>query len=429
MSKIKSIISWQALDSRGFPTIALKLVLDNNIEALSFVPSGSSTGTYEAVELRDGDSGHFFGKGVLRAIENIEKIIAPKLKGEEVSEQKKIDQIMIDLDGSLNKENLGANAILAVSLAVARAAALDKKISLYDYLLRFSPNPDGPYKLPVPMLNLLNGGCHANWASDIQEYMILPVGAKSFSQAMQMGAEIYQNLKTILKKGNYHLGLGDEGGFSPQFKDNREPFELLNKACRLSGYSIGEQIKYAIDAAANEFYFDKQYHLKKENLKLSSIELRDYYYKLIKKYPIVSLEDIFSEDDWSAFIDITKDLGSTRQIVGDDLYATNIQLIKKGIEKKASNAVLIKLNQIGTLSETVEAINLAKEANMKFIISHRSGETEDSFIADLVVAMGGGQIKTGAPARGERTVKYNRLLEIEKELGKKAIYSNFPFSA
>jgi len=429
MSKIKSIIAWQVLDSRSVPTIAAKVTLENSIEAHSFVPSGASTGTYEAVELRDGDSGRFFGKGVLKAIKNIEEIIAAKLKGEEVSEQRKIDQIMIDLDASLNKENLGANAILAVSLAVAKAAAKDKNIPLYDYLLSFSPNPDGAYKLPVPMLNLLNGGCHANWASDIQEYMILPVGAKSFSQAMQMGAEIYQNLKIILKEKNYHLGLGDEGGFSPQFKNNQEPFELLNKACRLSGYSIGEDIKYAIDAAANEFYDKNDYHLKKENLKLNSQELSNYYHKLIKKYPIISLEDVFAEDDWAAFIDFTKDLDPSYQVVGDDLYATNIKLIKKGIEKKASNAVLIKLNQIGTLTETIEAINLAKEANMKFIISHRSGETEDTFIADLAVAMGGGQIKTGAPARGERTAKYNRLLAIEKELGKRAIYSNFPFSA
>ncbi len=429
MSKIKSIIAWQVLDSRSVPTIAAKVTLENSIEAHSFVPSGASTGTYEAVELRDGDSGRFFGKGVLKAIKNIEEIIAAKLKGEEVSEQRKIDQIMIDLDASLNKENLGANAILAVSLAVAKAAAKDKNIPLYDYLLSFSPNPDGAYKLPVPMLNLLNGGCHANWASDIQEYMILPVGAKSFSQAMQMGAEIYQNLKIILKEKNYHLGLGDEGGFSPQFKNNQEPFELLNKACLLSGYSIGEDIKYAIDAAANEFYDKNDYHLKKENLKLNSQELSNYYHKLIKKYPIISLEDVFAEDDWAAFIDFTKDLDPSYQVVGDDLYATNIKLIKKGIEKKASNAVLIKLNQIGTLTETIEAINLAKEANMKFIISHRSGETEDTFIADLAVAMGGGQIKTGAPARGERTAKYNRLLAIEKELGKRAIYSNFPFSA
>ncbi len=429
MSKIKSITSWQILDSRAIPTIAVKVVLENNIEAQAFVPSGASTGTYEAVELRDGDKGRFLGKGVLKAIKNIEEIIFPKLKGVEVYKQEKIDQIMIDLDGSLNKENLGANAILGVSLAVARAAALDKKISLYDYLLSFSLDKDGPYKLPVPMLNLLNGGCHANWASDIQEYMILPVGAKSFSQAMRMGSEIYQSLKIVLKEKNYHLGLGDEGGFSPQFKNNEEPFELLNKACRLAGYSIGEDIKYAIDAAANEFYDNNYYHLKKENLKLNSQELKDYYHKLIKKYPIVSLEDVFDEDDWSAFIDFTKDLDPSRQVVGDDLYATNIDLIKKGIEKKASNSVLIKLNQIGTLTETIEAINLVKKNNLKFVISHRSGETEDSFIADLAVAMGGGQIKTGAPARGERTAKYNRLLAIEKELGEKAIYSNFPFSA
>ncbi len=429
MSKIKSIIALEVLDSRAQPTVAVKVVLENNISAYAYVPSGASTGSYEAVELRDGDSSRYLGKGVKKAVLNIEEKIAPKLKGQLVKNQEKIDQIMIDLDGSDNKKNLGANAILAVSIAVCKAAAKDKNIPLYDHLLSFSPSKDGAYKLPVPMLNLLNGGRHANWASDIQEYMILPVKAKSFSNAMQMGVEIYQQLKLILKKKKYHLGLGDEGGFSPQFKDNSEPFELLNKACHLAGYTPGEQIKYGIDAAASEFYSKNKYHLKKENLKLSTQELKKYYINLIKKYPIASLEDPFSEDDWTGFIDLNKELDPKIQVVGDDLYATNLNLIKKGIEEKASNAVLIKLNQIGTLTETMAAIKLAKKAQMKYIISHRSGETEDSFIADFAVAMGGGQIKTGAPARGERTAKYNRLLVIEKELGKKAQYSNFPFFA
>ncbi len=427
MAKIKKIIAWEILDSRALPTVACKIILDSGTEAEAYVPSGASTGAYEAVELRDNDTNRYHGKGVLKAVKNIEEKIFPKLKGQNVLKQEKIDQIMINLDGSDNKKNLGANAILAVSLAVAKAAALEEKLTLYNYLSAFSPNPNGPLTLPVPMLNLLNGGCHANWASDIQEYMILAPSAKSFSEAMQIGSEIYHNLKLILKEKKYHLGLGDEGGFSPQFKNNQEPFELLSKACLKSGYSVGEDIKFAIDAAASEFYRDNYYHLKKENLKLSSDKLSDYYLKLIKKYPIVSLEDVFAEDDWSGFVNFNQAVGNLRQIVGDDLYATNINLIKEGIDKKATNAVLIKLNQIGTLTETIEAIKLAYKSGLKYVISHRSGETEDTFIADFVVAMGGGQIKTGAPARGERTAKYNRLLSIEKELEGKAVYSSFPF--
>jgi enolase len=429
MGKIKKIIAWEVLDSRALPTVAVKIILENNVEAEAYVPSGASTGAYEAVELRDNDRSRYMGKGVLKAINNIEEKIYPKLKGQNILNQKEIDHIMIELDGSDNKKNLGANAILAVSMAVAKAAAINEKLSLYKYLLRFSPNPNRPYNLPIPMFNLLNGGCHANWASDIQEYMILAPGAKSFSQAMQMGSEVYHNLKLILKDKNYHLGLGDEGGFSPQFKDNHEPFELLSQACLKSGFSLGEDIKFAIDVAASEFYSNNYYHLKKENLKLSSEELKKYYLNLIEKYPIISLEDIFAEDDWSAFINFNKSVGKTRQTVGDDLYATNIGLIQKGINEQATNAVLIKLNQIGTLTETIEAIKLADKSGLKYIISHRSGETEDTFIADFAVAMGGGQIKTGAPARGERTAKYNRLLSIEKELGTKAIYSRFPFVA
>lgn len=427
MSKIKKILAWEVLDSRGLPTVAVKIILENNLEAEAYVPSGASTGTYEAIELRDNDNNRYNGKGVLKAINNIEEVIFPKIKDIDIKNQEKIDQTMIELDNSKNKENLGANAILAVSMAAARLAAKNENLSLYNYLLQYSPNPDGAYNMPVPMLNLLNGGCHANWASDIQEYMIIAPKVKSFSHAMQMGSEIYHNLKLILKEKNYHLGLGDEGGFSPQFKNNQEPFELLSKACLKSGYSLGEDIKFAIDAAANEFYKDGAYHLKKENLKLSSDELIDYYLKLIDKYPLVSLEDLFDEDDWPAFIKFNKLVSKTRQVVGDDLYATNLDLIKKGINKKASNAVLIKLNQIGTLTETISAIKLAHKHGLKYVISHRSGETEDSFIADFSVAMGGGQIKTGAPARGERTAKYNRLLSIEKELGDKAVYSNFPF--
>lgn len=425
--KIKKIKAWEIFDSRGKPTLAAKVILENGLSALAYVPSGASTGAHEAVELRDNDSARFNGQGVLKAIKNVEEKIAPVLIGKLVNKQTEIDDIMIKLDGSDYKKNLGANAILAVSLACARVASLGLKIPLYDYLLRFSPNPDGPYNLPVPMMNLLNGGCHANWASDIQEYMVMPVGAKSFSGAMRMGSEIYQNLKLILKKKNYHLGVGDEGGFAPNFKDNEEPFKLLSKACQMSGYVLGEDILLAIDAAASEFYNNGKYHLKKENKKLSTEELVNYYLSLNKKYPIASWEDIFSEDDWAGFIKFTEKMSVSSQIIGDDLYATNYSLIEKGIEKKASNSVLIKLNQIGTLTETIKAIHLAKKSGLTFVISHRSGETEDSFIADLTVAMGGGQIKTGAPARGERTAKYNRLLTIENELQEKAVYSRFPF--
>ncbi len=425
--KIKSIIAWEILDSRARPTLAVEVALKNGIKASAYVPAGASTGTYEAVELRDQDQARYSGQGVLKAKRNIDKKIAPALIGKLVTQQAEIDNSLIKLDGSDNKRNLGANATLGVSLAVARAAALGLKIPLYDYLLRFSPNQDGPYHLPVPMFNLLNGGCHANWVSDIQEYMILPVGAKSFSGAIRMGVEIYQSLKLILKKKNYHLGIGDEGGFSPNFKNNQEPFQLLAKACQAAGYVLGEDILLAIDAAASEFYKAGKYHLKKEGKKLSTEELSEYYLALLKKYPIVSWEDVFAEDDWLGFSNFTKQVSPWCQVVGDDLYATNLNLIKRGIKEKASNSVLIKLNQIGTLTETIKAIHLVEQAGLSFIISHRSGETEDSFIADLAVAMGGGQIKTGAPARGERTAKYNRLLTIAEKLGAKASYASFPF--
>lgn len=425
--KIKQILAWEILDSRSRPTLAVKVILESNEEAEAYVPSGASTGQYEAVELRDNDMSRYNGKGLLKAIDNVENKIAKILIGKKVSSQKEIDQAMIELDASDNKKNLGANAILGVSLAVAKAAALHKKQRLYDYLLQFSPHLDGPYNLPLPMFNVLNGGQHANWASDIQEYMIIPVKAKSFSSAIKITCEIYQELKEILKEKNYSLGLGDEGGFSPSFKDNEEPFQLISKACQKAGYLLGEDIKLAIDAAASEFYKDGKYHLKKENKSLNSEELSKFYNDLMKKYPIVSLEDVFDENDWSAFIDFNKKNSVLKQIVGDDIYVTNINKLQRGIKEKASNSILIKLNQIGTLTETVEVIHLAYKNNLSYVISHRSGETEDSFIADFALAMGGGQIKTGAPARGERTAKYNRLLSIEKELGPKAKLAEFPF--
>ncbi len=425
---IKSIKAWEILDSRGHPTVQVKVSLNNGITGEAAVPSGASTGSYEALELRDNDSSRYQGKSVLQAIKNIEEKIAPCIIGQAADKQIEIDQQMIDLDGTDNKSNLGANAILGVSLAVARSAAAALHQPLYDYLLRFSPLPDGPYVLPVPMMNVLNGGQHANWSSDIQEYMILPVGAHSFSEAIRMGSEVYHSLRKILKDKGYHLGVGDEGGFAPNFADNEEPFKLLTEAVIESGYSLGEDIVFAIDAAANEFFHDNLYHLKKENKELSSSELSAYYQTLMDRYPLVSLEDVFAENDWSAFSQFTAQVHPWRQVVGDDLYVTNLEFINKGITTKATNSVLIKLNQIGTLTETIAAINLAHQADLNFVISHRSGETEDSFIADLAVAMGGGQIKTGAPARSERTAKYNRLLAIEQELGDKAIYWRWPFA-
>lgn len=427
MSKIRNILAWEILDSRARPSIAVKVILNNGISAVAMIPSGASTGSQEALELRDNDKKRYFGQGQLKAVSNVEKKIKKLLVNRDPRKQKLIDQLMIDLDGSENKKNLGANAILGVSMAIAKVAALDLKIPLYQYLASFNPQFKAVYKMPLAMFNLLNGGKHANWSSDFQEYMLIAPKAKNFQESLRMVSEIYYHLKNILIKKNKFIGLGDEGGFAPGFKSNKEPFDLLAQAVKQANYKLGTDIVFAIDAAASEFYHKGHYQLKKDALVLSKDQLVNYYLKLIKKYPLVSIEDPFSEDDFESFASLTKKIGKTHQVMGDDIYVTNLNLIKKGLNLKASNSVLIKLNQIGTISETIEAIILCQQNNWQYIVSHRSGETEDSFIADFCLAMGGGQIKTGAPARGERTAKYNRLLEIEKELGKKSKLAKFPY--
>ena len=425
--KIKSIKALQILDSRGNPTLSATVTLENGIIGWAAVPSGASTGSYEAVELRDGDKSIYGGASVLKAISNIEEKIAPALIGQDASDQKKIDDIMIALDGTENKANLGANAILGVSLAVARAAAASLNQPLYQYLTKFNPNFSGIYEMPIPMMNVLNGGKHANWATDIQEYMILPIGAKSISEAVQMCAEIYQTLKKVLKNKNYNISVGDEGGFAPAVSSNEEAFDLLTEAVETAGYKLNQDIVFGIDAAATEFFQAGAYHLKKENKIMTSDELIAFYQDLSARHPIRSFEDILAEDDWTGFKNFTDTFKREVQVVGDDLYVTNVKRLERGIAEKTTNSILIKLNQIGTLSETVTAINEARANGMTAVISHRSGETEDAFIADLVVAMGTGQIKTGAPARSERTAKYNRLMAIESELEGKSKYANFPF--
>lgn len=425
--KIKNITALQILDSRGNPTIQATVILENGLSASASVPSGASTGSYEAVELRDGDKSHYGGAGVLAAIKNIEEKIAPALIGQEVTEQEKIDEIMIKLDGTENKANLGANAILGVSMAVARAASLSLNQPLYQYLSRFNPNFSGQYIMPIPMMNVLNGGKHANWATDIQEYMILPIGAKSIAEAVRMCAEIYQTLKKVLKDKNYSISVGDEGGFAPNVSSNEETFALLSEAVEKAGYKLGTDIVFGIDAAATEFFNDGAYELKKENKVMKTDELISFYQDLASRYPIVSFEDVLAEDDWNGFKKFTTAFNPAVQVVGDDLYVTNTKRLERGIEEKTTNSILIKLNQIGTLTETIAAVNKAQANNMTAVISHRSGETEDAFIADLVVALGTGQIKTGAPARSERTAKYNRLMAIEAELVGKSQYASFPF--
>jgi enolase len=434
MAKIKSIRAGEILDSRGNPTVEAYVVLEDAVPGVrqgskgwAAVPSGASTGKYEAVELRDGDKSRYNGTGVLKAIENVNTTIANALVGMEATDQKAIDAKMIELDGTENKANLGANAILSVSMAVARAAAESEGKPLYAYLAKYNPDFDGKYTMPIPMMNIMNGGKHGNWASDIQEYMIFPVGAKNVQDAVRMCAEVYQNLKGILKEKKYSVAVGDEGGYAPSFIDNEEPFALATQAIEKSGYRLGEDFGLGIDAAASEFYEDGKYNLRKEGKQMTTQELVDFYQTMVAKYPIISMEDGFSEDDWDGFKMQYDVNGGKVQIVGDDLYVTNVERLKKGIENKTSNSILIKLNQIGSVSETIDAILLARENGMTSVVSHRSGETEDAFIADFVVAMGAGQIKTGAPARSERTAKYNRLMQIERELNGNSEYAKWPF--
>ncbi|VVA43839.1 enolase [Candidatus Roizmanbacteria bacterium] len=425
--KIKSLHAQEILDSRGNPTIECVATLEDGSTGWAAIPSGASTGKYEAVELRDNDPKRYGGTGVLKAIENVNTTIQSAVKGLDAEDQNKLDQTMIELDGTENKSKLGANAILSVSLSVARAQAANEKKPLYQYLSKFNPDFKGTYTMPLTMMNVLNGGKHGNWASDIQEYMIFPVGAENTQESIRMGVEIYQALKSILKSKGYAIAVGDEGGYAPQFKSNEEPFQILMEAIQKACYVPGKDICLGIDGAASEFFKDGRYQLKKERLNLSTDELVEFYLNLWKKYPIVSMEDVFDQDDWDGFKKFYQKTEGKIQVMGDDLFVTNIKRLKKGIDEKTCNSILIKLNQIGTLTETVDAVLMARKAGMTAIVSHRSAETEDTFMADFVVAMGTGQIKTGAPARGERTAKYNRLMRIERELGNKSQFAKFPF--
>jgi len=423
--KIRSIESLEILDSRGNPTLETTVHLENGSAGRSAVPSGASTGSYEAHELRDEDPKRYGGKGVLQAISNIDEI-AEALIGMDASDQEAIDAKMIEMDGTENKSRLGANAILSVSMAVAVASAKSEKRPLYHYLSKFNPDFSGKFTLPIPMMNIMNGGKHANWATDIQEYMIMPVGAKTMADAVRMCAEVYANLKDVLKANGYGTNIGDEGGFAPVVKSNDEPFELMTEAIKRAGYNLDDQFKFAIDAAATEFYSDGQYQLKKEAKQVDTAGLTEFYQGLMAKYPLISMEDIFAEDDWAGFANFFQAYPKM-QLVGDDLYVTNTKRLERGITEKTSNSILIKLNQIGTLSETIATILKARSAGMTAVVSHRSGETADTFIADLSVAMGTGQIKTGAPARSERTAKYNRLMAIASQLGASGEYAKWPF--
>ena len=426
--KIKSLTAQEILDSRGNPTIECVTTLEDGSIGWAAVPSGASTGKYEAVELRDGDSKRFGGAGVLKAVENVNTTIQTAVKGFDAEDQNKLDRAMIELDGTENKAKLGANAILSVSLSVARAEAQHEKKPLYKYLSKFNPDFKGIYTMPLPMFNVYNGGKHGDWATDIQEYMLFPVGAKNVAEAIRMGVEVYHSLKSILKLKGYPIAVGDEGGFAPSTtKNNEEPFQLMGEAIEKAGYVLGNDICFGIDPAASEFFNEGKYEFKKEGRSLSTDELTEFYLSLWKKYPIISMEDMFGQDDWDGFKKLYQKTEGKLQVMGDDLFVTNIERLQKGINEKTCNSILIKLNQIGTLTETVDAVLMSRKAGMTAIVSHRSAETEDAFMSDFVVAMGTGQIKTGAPARGERTAKYNQLMRIERELGNKAEFAKFPF--
>jgi enolase len=419
MPIIEEIVAREILDSRGNPTVEVDVLLDDGAFGRAAVPSGASTGVHEALELRDDDKKRFGGKGVLKAVGNINETIAEELEGWDAREQEAIDQLLIDLDGTPSKSNLGANAILGVSLAVAKAAAESQGMPLYRYIGGVHAKT-----LPVPMMNILNGGAHTNWQStDIQEFMVAPTGAESFAEALRWSAEIYQSLKKVLKDKGLSTNVGDEGGFAPALKSNAEAIEVILQATEKAGYKPGEQVFICIDSAASGFFENGKYNLRKEGRVLSGAEMVEFYADWCKKYPIISLEDGIAEDDWDTWVLLTKKIGDKIQLVGDDLFVTNVERLKKGIELQAANSVLIKLNQIGSLSETLSAIELAHKSAWTAVVSHRSGETEDTTIADLVVAANTGQIKTGAPARSERVAKYNQLLRIEQELGEAAVYA------
>ena len=421
MSAITGVYGREILDSRGNPTVEVEIQLESGAWGRAAVPSGASTGKREAVELRDGDAQRYLGKGVQQAVRNVEETIAPEIDGMEASEQAAIDQALLELDGTPNKSALGANAILGVSLAVARAAADDAGLPLYAYL-----GGVGGRLLPVPLMNVINGGAHADNGIDFQEFMLAPAGADSFSNGLRMGAEVFHALKELLRRKHLSTGVGDEGGFAPALGSNTAALDLLMEAIEAAGYRPGDDVALALDVAASEFAEDNgRYRLRRENVVLNSDELVGRYETLVERYPIVSIEDGLGEDDWAGWALLTRRLGGRVQLVGDDLFVTNPAIIQQGIQKSIANAVLVKLNQVGTLTETMQAIELAKRAAYGTVISHRSGETEDTFVADLAVAVNAGQIKTGSLARGERTAKYNQLLRIEESLGDEARFAGW----
>lgn len=414
---IEDVWGREVLDSRGNPTVEVEVILADGSIGRAIVPSGASTGAFEAVELRDGDKSRFLGKGVLKAVANVNEIIAPEIIGMDASRQVEIDKVLIELDGTPNKGKLGANAILAVSMAVARAAAESVGLPLYQYL-----GGVNAHELPVPMMNILNGGEHADNNVDIQEFMIMPVSAKSFREALRMGAEVFHNLKSVLASKGLNTAVGDEGGFAPNLQSNEEAIQVILEAVEKAGYKPGEDICIALDVAATELFKDGKYHLTGEGKVLDTDEMIAYYQDLVSKYPIVSIEDALSEDEWDGWKKLTEAIGDKVQLVGDDLFVTNTERLAKGIDLGIANSILIKVNQIGTLTETLNAIEMAKRAGYTAVVSHRSGESEDTTIADLAVATNAGQIKTGAPSRTDRVAKYNQLLRIEEDLDEVAVY-------
>ena len=418
MSLIADVLARQILDSRGNPTVEVEVRLDDGTVGRAEVPSGASTGAHEALELRDGDPRQFGGKGVLTAVHNVFERIAPALRGRSVFEQAALDGLLLELDGTPNKGNLGANAILGTSLAVLHAAASARRLPVYGYIGGISA-----HVLPVPLMNILNGGQHAEDSTDFQEFMVVPLGAPTFREALRWGAEVYQALRAELKNRKLSTGIGDEGGFAPRLPDNRAPLEIIISAIERAGYKPGDQVALALDVAATELFDGGRYRLEREGVTLSAAELVERYQRLCDEYPIVSIEDGLAEDDWSGWRELNERLGSRIQLVGDDLFVTNTERLKRGIAERSANSILVKVNQIGSVSETLQAIDMARSAGFSAVISHRSGETEDTTIADLAVGTNAGQIKTGAPARGERVNKYNQLLRIEEELGSAAHYA------
>lgn len=425
MSKITEVKAFEILDSRGNPTVACRVSLEDGSSKVGYVPSGASTGQYEALELRDNDEARYGGKGVTKAVETINTSIKEAIMGMDADNLVEIDKKMIDLDGTPNKTKLGGNSTLAVSMACAKTAAISNKLELYEYLSKLIGLTQDKYHIPIPLMNILNGGKHAVGSTDFQEFMIVPIKFPTFSQALQAGTDIYHALGRILDDRSYQPLLGDEGGFAPSLFSNEQAMELLIMSIKEAGYTPGEDVFIALDPAASRFYTDGIYQLHRENRSLTTEELITFYDTWSEKFPIVSIEDALDENDWDGWRELTSRIGDRIETIGDDLYATNKELLKRGVEHNSSTGILIKPNQIGTLSEAVETIRTALQSGFKIIISHRSGETEDHFIADLAVACGGGAIKTGAPARGERTAKYNRLLMIESDLGDKAEYAKW----